>query len=158
MTEEFASLISNWKYQEPYSIYSMDGSNEVISELLNGDYYYVLNDENRLVGFICTGSSARVPGGYGSGIYYNSKSLDIGLGLSPDLTGKGIGFGYLSKSIEFIKERFNPNDIQLVVASFNERAIKVYERIGFIKGTGLKSRVGDEEIDFIVMNYIIHNS
>jgi RimJ/RimL family protein N-acetyltransferase len=155
MTREYASLIAEWTYDEPYSIYSMDGSKESISELMNGEYFHVLNTEHILIGFICIGNSARVPGGYEIGIYNNSNYVDVGLGIKPEFTNKGIGFDYLISSIQFIKERFNIWDFQLVVAAFNERAIKVYERAGFVKGVTFKSRVEEQEIDFIVMNYSI---
>jgi ribosomal-protein-alanine N-acetyltransferase len=158
MTEEYASLISHWNYKAPYSMYSMDGSNDCISELMSGDYFYVLDNLNTLVGFFCNGNSARVPGGYEIGIYKNGCYLDIGLGLRPDLTGKGRGLEFLSVCINFLKERFKAHNFQLVVAIFNERAIKVYERAGFIKGIIFKSEVEDQDVEFIVMNYSLENN
>jgi ribosomal-protein-alanine N-acetyltransferase len=157
MTEEYASAICNWKYDGLYSIYSMDGSYECICELMNGDYFYVMDNTNSLVGYICSGNSARVQGGYQSGLYNNSKHLDIGLGLSPDYTGKGIGQQFLFQGIHFLKEQLKVQNFQLVVAIFNERAIKVYERSGFIKGLRFKSKVDDQEIDFIVMKFSLKN-
>lgn len=155
MTKQYASLIAKWKYGDPYSLYSMDGSRESILELMNGDYFYVLNEENELIGFICTGNSARVPGGYKIGIYHSDKYIDLGLGLNPELTGKGIGVYFLTSCLEFIKEQYNTLDVRLVVAKFNERAIKVYERVGFMKGQTFKSKVADQEIDFVAMNFSI---
>jgi [ribosomal protein S18]-alanine N-acetyltransferase len=157
MTEEYAATICNWKYHGSYSIYSMDGSYECNSELMNGDYFCVMDNLNSLVGHICSGNSARVPGGYQSGIYSNSKYLDIGLGLSPDYTGMGIGQQFLFQGFTFLKEQFKVQNFQLVVAIFNERAIKVYERVGFIKGHSFMSKVDDQEIDFIVMKYSLNN-
>jgi [ribosomal protein S18]-alanine N-acetyltransferase len=153
MTEEYASLIAGWTYEEPYSVYNIDDSEESISELMNGDYYYVLNSENELVGFICTRDSARVAGGYAIGIYNNDKYIDLGLGLNPSLVGKGTGVDFLTRSIQFVRKEYHTSHIQLVVARFNERVIKVYERVGFVKGPLFQSKVGDQEIDFIVMNY-----
>lgn len=153
MTEEYASLICHWEYPEPYHLYNMDGDAESISELLNGDYYYVLDSMHSLVGFICSGNSARVPGGYPIGIYNNNQYVDIGLGLRPDYTGSGKGVNFLSQGMEHLKNKCSVQNFQLVVAIFNERAIKVYERVGFIKGSRFKSKVDDQEIDFIVMNY-----
>jgi [ribosomal protein S18]-alanine N-acetyltransferase len=157
MTEDNASAICNWKYDGLYSIYSMDGSNECICELMNGDYFFVMDNTNGLVGYICSGNSARVPGGYQNGIYDNSRHLDIGLGIRPDFTGKGIGQQFLSQGINFLKEQLKVQNFQLVVAMFNERAIKVYERAGFIKGLRFKSKVDDQEIDFIVMKNSLKN-
>lgn len=153
LTEEYASSIAEWVYEEPYSFYNMDGSEECISELMNGDYYYVLNNDNELFGFICTGDSARVAGGHEIGIYNNDKYIDLGLGLSPALTAKGSGVNFLTSCIQFVKKEYHTSSLQLVVAIFNERAIKVYERVGFVKKQLFKSKVGNEEVDFIVMNY-----
>ncbi|OOC62560.1 GNAT family N-acetyltransferase [Paenibacillus ihbetae] len=152
MTEQYAALIAGWTYEEPYSLYSMEGLDD-ISELMNGDYYYALDDTHELVGYICTGNSARVPGGYPIGIYNDEQYIDLGLGLKPELTGKGFGEKFLFSSLQFIKEEYDKSDVQLVVAAFNERAIKVYERVGFIKGQSFKSKVSGQEIDFLVMNY-----
>lgn len=153
MKEENAATIAKWKYEEPYSIYNMDESNESILELMNGEYYCVLYPDNVLIGYICIRDAARVPGGYENGIYSSDKNIDIGLGLKPELTNKGFGYNFLTSSIHFLKERYDIHDFQLVVAAFNERAIKVYERVGFVKGVHFKSRVDDIEIDFVVMNY-----
>lgn len=151
MTEEYAALIAEWTYEESYSFYNMDGSEETISELMNGEYYYVLNSDNELFGFICIGESARVSGGYQIGIYNDDKCLDLGLGLAPSRTGMGNGANFMASSIKFITEEYQISNVQLVVATFNERAIKVYERAGFVKSQWFKSRVGDEEIDFVLM-------
>ncbi|WP_055108585.1 GNAT family N-acetyltransferase [Paenibacillus ihumii] len=152
MTGEYASLIASWKYEGQYSFYNLDGSPECLSELMNGDYYSVLDEHEELVGFICTGHSARVPGGYSINIY-NRGCLDLGLGLKPQWTGKGRGVHFLTSSLCFVRERFGPFGIQLVVAKFNERAIKVYERVGFKRGQSFISPVGHEDVEFIVMHY-----
>ncbi|WP_442600676.1 GNAT family N-acetyltransferase [Paenibacillus sp. KN14-4R] len=157
MTEEYAITISNWAYPEPYTMYSMDGSEESISEFMNGKFYYVLNLDHELIGYICTGVSARVPGGYAVGIYGTDQYLDIGLGLKPEVTGSGLGAAFLTSGLEFLNKQFNLTDFQLVVAVFNERAIKVYERVGFKQGIIFKSKVREQDVDFVVMNYsIVH--
>ncbi|MFD3274374.1 GNAT family N-acetyltransferase [Paenibacillus dendritiformis] len=153
MTEDYASIIAKWTYDEPYSLYSMDGDEDTMAEFMNGDYFYALDNDNVLIGYICTGNSARVPGGYDIGIYHHDTYIDFGLGLDPEFTGKGMGSGFVTSSLEFIRERYQASDIQLVVATFNERAIKVYERAGFVKGPLFQSKVGDQDIDFIVMRY-----
>lgn len=56
----------------------------------------------------------------------DDQTFDIGLGMRPDLTGKGKGFGFLEEGINFVKTTYKPERITLSVATFNERAIKVY--------------------------------
>ncbi|MVX64979.1 hypothetical protein GKZ28_14900 [Clostridium chromiireducens] len=43
-----AKQISKWIYKEPYSIYSMDESENCINELLNG-YYYSVSEEKTIL-------------------------------------------------------------------------------------------------------------
>ena len=45
MTKRQAEDISTWKYDEPYSIYDMDGSKEILDELLDSSYYAVTNEK-----------------------------------------------------------------------------------------------------------------
>lgn len=111
------------------------------------------NAQNFVVGFICVGDSARVPGGYSAGIYNDNSNLDIGLGLRPDLTGKGLGQGFMSDGISFLDRQFRNVNYRLVVAEFNERAIKTYERTGYVKGIRFNSKVQEQEVSFISMNY-----
>jgi ribosomal-protein-alanine N-acetyltransferase len=62
------------------------------------------------------------------------KGRGVGLGLRPDLTGKGLGHGFLVARLEFARRSFPPEVFRLAVATFNERAIKVYEGVGFVQG------------------------
>ena len=66
-----------------------------VAALLRPDYHYhAAHDETgRLVGFCCFGEDAQVPGGD-----YSLPALDIGLGLHPDLTGRGLSHSFLAVS------------------------------------------------------------
>lgn len=150
MTEPLAKAITTWIYPAPYDLYNMDDDEETLDELLDGSYYASINEEGELIGFICIGDAARVAGGYLAGIYGNEQVMDIGLGMRPDLTGRGQGGYFLQESLRFIYHLTHHSPIQLVVAAFNERAIKVYERAGLKKGKAFLSR-GRE---FIVMTQI----
>jgi RimJ/RimL family protein N-acetyltransferase len=135
MVMKDAQQIAEWKYDEPYSLYSMDGSQETIDEFMGGTYYSVYNENSALIGYFCYGETAQVPGGRINNLYGGDSTIDIGLGLRPDLTGKGIGLEFLNEGINFAASKFNPSCIRLTVATFNERAIKVYEKAGFIRGS-----------------------
>lgn len=79
--------------------------------------------------------------------------MSIGLGLKPELTGQGLGKEFARMSIDFGIQRLNykGNTVKLMVASFNERAIKVYKKLGF-EETGrsvLETSYGEKE--FITM-------
>ncbi|HEX5691485.1 MAG TPA: GNAT family protein [Roseiflexaceae bacterium] len=62
----------------------------------------------------------------------HGSTLTIGLGLRPALTGRGVGEGFLGAGLAFGTQVFRPETFRLTVAAFNQRAIRVYERAGFI--------------------------
>lgn len=70
------------------------------------------------------------------------------------MTGNGRGQGFLSEILSFLNNQFSAREYQLVVAAFNERAIRVYERIGFVKETHFMSKYEEKELEFISMSYI----
>ncbi|SDJ76414.1 GNAT family N-acetyltransferase [Sediminibacillus albus] len=145
MKEKDAMEISTWKYEEPYDLYSNDGSNSLLQELLDGSYYSA-SIQHSLIGYFCFGKSAQVPAGAEAG-FYQEEALDIGLGLRPNLTGKGFGASFLKKGIDFAVDTRLPQKIRLTVAAFNQRAITVYQRHGFESTSAFMSN----NIEFIIM-------
>lgn len=146
-----AMEISKWIYEEPYSMYSMDGSDSCINEFLNGFYLYACDEDSNLLGYFCFGQSAQVPVGNQFGVYTDDDIIDIGLGIKPDLCGQGLGFEFLSYGLEFAQNNISGKGFRLTVASFNERAIKIYERIGFKKFNSFIRISESEEMEFWVM-------
>lgn len=155
MTRTIAQIISDWTYPPPFELYSMDGGEECISELMNGDYDYATDSNDGLIGFICCGESARVPGGYPVDLYSDPDILDIGLGLRPDLTGQGRGCDFLKQALEFLGARHEKSAFQLVVATFNERAIRTYTKSGFQDVALFYSVISGMQIPFKAMRHIL---
>lgn len=142
MTFKEAENISNWHYQTPYDFYNNNGNEETIQEFLEHDYQLVVDDADRIIGFYCTGLSAQVPAGHESHCY-PIGFLDIGLGLHPDLTGRGLG----SPFMDFILNEVGIQPLRLTVAAFNQRAIRLYKKFGFEEINRFKT----SETGFIVM-------
>lgn len=130
ISTEDALQILNWKYEAPYDFYNNEESEGAVKELLENSYSVIVDDRNQLVGFFCTGDSAQVPAGsqYGA---YSEECIDIGLGMKPDLTGKGLGSLFFSFILGHIQETYQEVPLRLTVAKFNERAIRLYEKLGF---------------------------
>jgi ribosomal-protein-alanine N-acetyltransferase len=123
MNEQSAQTIAKWHYKPPYDFYNMDQDPEDLAELLNphnwdGSYYIVVNEHDTLIGFFIF-------------ITRPGNSLEIGLGLHPDLTGQGFGLNFLLAGLAFAREQFAPQQLSLKVATFNKRAIKLYIHAGF---------------------------
>lgn len=150
MTVEDAKKIGKWKYDPPYSMYSMTDNLEGIQELTDGTYYSVYNNDN-LIGYFCYGKNAQVPGGIKEGLYKDENLLDIGLGLRPDLTGKGHGLCFFTTGLDFGKHKYGRNSFRLTVATFNQRAIKLYEKAGFQIVAQFIHKNGEKEVEFFVM-------
>ena len=145
MNESYAEQILNWRYAPPYDFYNNTLNPETLKELLEGSYYIVL-DEDKLVGFFCIGNSAKVPIGNQFGAY-SENLIDIGIGMKPELTGQGYGFTFFSLILDHIQEQFKDAPIRLTVATFNRRAIHLYEKLGFVK----KMQFNKGQTTFITM-------
>jgi [ribosomal protein S18]-alanine N-acetyltransferase len=132
MTEEYAKQILTWKYEPPFDFYNNEESSESLNELLENPYYAVLNKDKALVGFFCMGSAAQVPFGATVGAY-SEELTDIGIGMNPSLTGQGLGAAFFSFILSTIQETYKVDSVRLTVANFNQRAIRLYTKLGFEK-------------------------
>ena len=122
MNEGCAHAIANWHYEGIYAFYDMDQDIEDLEELLDphswtGKYCAVVNECGELIGFFCFEKENGV--------------VVIGLGLKPDCTGEGLGQAFVEAGLEYAKQKFDPATFRLSVATFNQRAIRVYEKVGF---------------------------
>lgn len=123
MTQEAAESIAKWHYPEPYSFYDMENDEEDLEELLSPEargenYFQCCSESGELIGFLCAEQE--------------KDGLCIGLGLRPDLTGRGMGEDFLRAGEAFLLSRGEkPSKLCLYVAEFNVRAQKVYERCGY---------------------------
>lgn len=151
MNKEEAVQISKWKYGEPYSMYSMDESEECIHEFINEKYYSVKEKHNNLLGYFCFGNSAQVPVGRKFGAYEDKNFIDIGLGINPNFCGQGIGYEFLKEGINFAKSNLSLNNFRLTVADFNIRAIKLYEKLGFKEVMKFTRENENGTVKFVVM-------
>jgi ribosomal-protein-alanine N-acetyltransferase len=133
-TPEAIAEIAGWRYGPPFELYDGDGVPPRNPER----YVEVRGDDGALVGF-----------------YYLEERGDavfLGLGLRPDLTGRGLGLEFVRSGIDLARTRFASRRIILDVAAFNERAIKVYERAGF-RETGRHVRAVEPwgDVEFVDM-------
>jgi ribosomal-protein-alanine N-acetyltransferase len=151
MTKNVALDVARWQYKTPYTLYNMNSDDEGIEELLDGTYFSVTNEQSELIGYFCFGSNAQVPGGHKLNLYEDNTVLDIGLGMHPDLTGKGLGLCFLKTGLAFAEERYNVDRFRLSVATFNQRAISVYKKAGFKPVQTFMSRTKSDDIEFLLM-------
>lgn len=111
ISDEEAREISGWSYEPPYDFYDWMSDPDDLEESLDpkrrkGASFSILDDEEALVGFF------RIEAKY--------RTVDVGLGLDYSLAG-----------LEFARQRHSPTRFTLTVATFSERASRVYQRAGF---------------------------
>ena len=126
MTAEAAQAIALWQYEPPYDFYNWEPG--PAGPLVPGAFV-CLDTQGQPDGFFTFGEDGRIPTVEESP--YTPGFLDIGLGLRPDLCGKGLGAGFVQAGLSFGREEFKAERFRLSVAAFNKRAIKTYEKCGF---------------------------
>src|SRR5690606_12922166 len=146
MTQEQAEEIAtNWHYNGEYSFYDMDADQEDLQEFLDSEKrnesYYVVIKNKEIVGFYSFNQLTK-------------DTLDIGLGLKPNLTGNGNGFEFLKDGLEFAKSKYHPKEITLSVATFNQRAIKVYKKVGFKEVETFIQATNGSSFEFLKMSLL----
>ncbi|MGN7478285.1 GNAT family N-acetyltransferase [Solibacillus silvestris] len=146
MNREMAVNILTWKYDKPYDFYNNELTEEAMQEILDGSYYALIDEDKELIGFFCVGENAKVPVGKRFGVY-NEDLIDIGIGMNPNLTGKGNGSGFCAYIIKTVEEKHNSKTIRLTVAKFNHRAIHLYKKLGFVSENEFKT----DSTEFITM-------
>jgi ribosomal-protein-alanine N-acetyltransferase len=143
LSQADAEAIAGWRYPEPYPFYNwsadVDDLGELLDPFLRGDAYWAVKDDaGELVGHFSFKPK-------------DERTIEIGLGLRPDLTGRGLGASFLAAGLDFARDRFAPDWFVLSVATFNERAIKVYERAGFAHGQVYMHFTAGRDWEFLQM-------
>lgn len=125
MTESMAREICGWEYLNEYSSYNyprwadLCEQNWTIAntEKRERQFHSVLDNTNDLIGYVR--------------IFTNLGRIEIGLGMKPNLCGKGNGNRFMNTIIQYIKQIYPDSEIILNVRNWNIRAIKCYEKAGF---------------------------
>ena len=153
MDEADARARQAWRYEGEYSVYNWEPEDNPF-EILDrrSPYYAVQDDKGELIGFFCFGSSAQVWDSGEPHLYSENNTITVGLGMRPDLVGKGLGLAFVNAGLTFAKEQFKPDYFRLFVLTFNERAIKVYERAGFQRVGIYEQHTEQGDHDFLEMS------
>ena len=145
MTEEYAGeVVGNWHYEGVYSFYDMAADEEDLKIFTDRTYwenttFAVLNPRDELAGWAT--------------FYMEGEDMWLSLGLKPGLTGLGLGEEFVSQCVEFARSHYGLDErtIKLDVAAFNKRAIKVYERAGFVEIGRMTKKTHVGEVEFLRM-------
>jgi ribosomal-protein-alanine N-acetyltransferase len=123
-----------WVYDASYAVYNMAGDDPqeavaFFSDPANG-YFAIVAEVPatgpEFLGFCNFGEDARVPGGD-----YSKDAVDIGMGMRPDLTGRGRGATHAAAVFAFAQERYPEQTQRVTIAAFNGRAQRLCQKFGF---------------------------
>jgi [ribosomal protein S18]-alanine N-acetyltransferase len=143
MTGEMAEVIAyQWKYDGAYSFYDMTADLEDLEEFLSPDRsgYFAVKRAGEVIGYFCFQQT-------------ESGSLDMGLGMKPSLTGRGNGLEFVHEGIKFAIANYQTTELALSVATFNKRAIKVYDKAGFKSMGTFMQETNGSTYEFLRMKY-----
>jgi ribosomal-protein-alanine N-acetyltransferase len=123
-----ALAASRWRYPDEYAMYNLDLAPLLVATALRGplaalagvSYYTAAADGDALIGVFS--------------LMRRGTDVEIGVGLRPDLNGRGLGLAFVLQGLALARKRYTPQSFSLHVATFNRRAITVYERAGFLPG------------------------
>ena len=121
MTQTFAAEIAEWRYEFPYEWYDTASDPrrvELFSSAVRREgLRAIVGDDDTLVGFF--------------NFVRENDEVRIGLGMRPDLTGRGLAQPFIEAGLEYARAQWEPLRFRLWVASWNERALRAYRRAGF---------------------------
>lgn len=156
MNAEHARQIVEWKYDGPYAFYDYDKEADHIldSTKWGRSLFAVTNSAGELCGELTVwfqnAADERVSQDDIDAGRLAGCELWIGFGMRPDLTGQGLGLAFVQAcadfAVQFARHQcgYTGDSIHLGVYQFNQRAIKTYERAGFVKyfeGTRVKNGI-----------------
>ncbi|MCA0987448.1 GNAT family N-acetyltransferase [Guptibacillus algicola] len=145
MTQEQAEHIAlSWHYDGDYSFYDMEADEEDLEEFLDpktrGESTFAVTNNDELIGFFSANE-------------ISPDTIDIGLGMRPDLTGNGYGKEFVQACMAHVRATYRPEEITLAVATFNQRAIALYRKVGFQDVETYMQDTNGSTFEFLKMRY-----
>jgi [ribosomal protein S18]-alanine N-acetyltransferase len=142
LTQADAEAVAAWRYPGEYAFYDFTSEPDDLALVLDparrGDAFHAADGEDgALAGFFQ--------------VEQRDQSVELGLGLRPDLCGRGLGEGFTQVGVDLVRRLHGPVRLMLAVAAFNVRAITVYERCGFVETGRHVRRLAGEDWEFVDM-------
>jgi len=126
LTEQWAEQLCSWHYEPPYDFYSWKDwdqmkrhGHEFGDPLIRSlQYSAVLDSSGNLAGF--------------AQFFPLLGVTRIGLGMRPELCNQGLGYSFFQTIVQEARRRAPDDELDLEVHAWNARAIRTYEKAGFV--------------------------
>lgn len=150
MTEKDGQAICEWRYPSPYELFRWPAWESMLKHgrefgdprIRREQYVAVRNADNgELVGYVQ--------------LFPMDRTLRIGMGLRPDCCDRGWGTILAAMVVEEAKRRQPDAEIDLEVERWNKRAIRAYEKAGFIVTDEYERRASHGTVNVFCM--VWHN-
>lgn len=144
--ESSVRAILSWRYEPPYDFYNDLEEDVNLQYLLHpqNNFYKIVDENSELVGYCSFGRDGQVSGGD-----YCYEALAIGMGMRPDLTGRGKRVEYTNAVLEFAKSVLKPTAFRVTIAAFNKRALRLWEKLKFKRQQSFERK--SDGMKFIVL-------
>lgn len=138
-------MLFSWKYEKPYNGYDLYLNEYLLNKNTWGNEQFVLVNNEDVIAYVAC--------------QIFDDDMWVGWALKPELCGNGIGNLFIKKCInELIRlNKYNREDIFLKVVDWNKRAIRVYEKVGFIYHESTVREEEDRLVRYCIMKKNIIN-
>jgi RimJ/RimL family protein N-acetyltransferase len=127
MNETEMKIIADWKYEGVYAQYDMMPYEEMQKKhfaFANPEnHYYTFYEGTEIAGFI--------------NLYEEETRVFFGIGAAPQMCSHGYGVQMCRQAVQIASQEFPGKPLYLEVRTWNERAIRCYEKAGFVKVPGI---------------------
>ena len=123
--EEEKRMVCSWKYEGEYACYNQPSYEEAKEKgmlFCNPEHeknFRAFYDGDVLVGF--------------TNLMEDNDGVFLGIGVHPDLCSKGYGTAIIMECCRISEELYPMKPLYLTVRTWNQRAIRCYEKCGFVK-------------------------
>lgn len=147
MEPSHAEDICEWTYKPPYNIYGWMSWEQMQAlniefgdpDLRRKQYVSVVNDQELLCGF--------------AQLFPMEGVVRLGIGMRPELCGHGLGHLFMDAIVQAALRRYPEREIDLEVLTWNQRAIRTYQKCGFTITDTYERRTPTGDKPFYCMVY-----
>ena len=124
ITEDEAREVCSWKYPEEYACYNQPPYEELqqkqamFCDPVRKNNFYSYYDGGQLIGF--------------TNLSEEEHEVFLGIAVHPDFCNKGYGTSIIETACQISHQLYPGKSLYLVVRTWNKRAIRCYEKAGFV--------------------------